>query len=79
MAGWVSVTVKHFQRTLISSQVVEVEPDKTFTDLYALTVDIASSSSTQQWTVDEFNLLQDVTNLEPLAQLHNSVDPSKGT
>ena len=76
MPVFVSVTVKHNSRTLIRSQIVEIENNKTFKDLFELAVESAKNSFS--WSAEEQSLLADTTTLIPTATLSNPHSESAG-
>ena len=74
--SFVSVTVKHGNRTLIAQQVLEVDSTKNFKQLFN-----AAVAEAQQYcgsSREEFQLLSDERNLETHAQLSNSQQRNGG-
>ena len=68
--SFASVTVKHGTKTLIAQQVLEIDPTADFKQLYNAAVVEARASTS--WSREEWQLLQDDSNLEDAAQVSNS-------
>lgn len=76
MPVYISVSIKHNCRTLVRSQIVEIENNKSFRDVYELAVDNAKQGTS--WAPEEQVLLENPSNLLPTAALSNPQDDSTG-
>ena len=74
--SFASVTVKHGTKTLIAQQVLEIDPTADFKQLYHAAVEEARASTS--WSREEWQLMQDDSNLEDAAQVSNSQDRNGG-